>query len=111
MNFYHFLYSTHNVVSFCKKYPKEDYVYFHFSKTTSPPTKVNKQGLKFPEHSSIFRNRRKLSKLETGSVNRGGPQPEFRTEDRILNAPLAVKTEAGFLTVGKTRGRPAFKVG
>ena len=24
-----------------------------------------------------------------------------RTEDRILNAPLAVKTEAGFLIVGK----------
>lgn len=52
-----------------------------------------------------------MSKLETGSANRGGPQPEFRTEDRILNAPLAIKTEAGFLIVGKTRGRPAFKVG
>ena len=80
MNVYHFLYSTHNVASFCKKYPKDDYVYFHFSKTTFPPTKVNKQGLKFPEHSSICLNRGKLSKLETGNANRGGPQPEFRTE-------------------------------
>jgi len=111
MNVYHFLYSTHKVASFCKKYPKDDYVYFHFSKTTFPPTKVNMQGLKFPEHSSICLNRGKLSKLETGNANRGGPQPEFRTEDRILNAPLAVKSEAGFLIVGKTRGRPAFKVG